>query len=131
MAIVFLFNVLVVRKNEIDAKYPGGLAQFRLDWMTKPKRWREDEHLLFQSSMGGDFFKNVTERLRSLGVKVLLTDESVPPAKVVERCGWLDWDIYERLVHKSPDGFVQTHEVARFWLRGTEPGDTADFRPPK
>ena len=98
--------------------------------MIKPKRWREDEYVLFQSSMGGSFFKDVTERLRSLGVDVLLTDESVPPAKIVERCDWLEWDIYERR-DKSPNGFVQTYEVPRFWLRGTEPGDTADFRPCK
>jgi hypothetical protein len=77
MAIVFAFNVLIVRKSEIDPQFPGGLAQFRLDWITRPRRWREDEYLLVQSSMGFDF-RDVAERSKALGVEVLVTDESVP-----------------------------------------------------
>ncbi|MBZ5684711.1 MAG: hypothetical protein LAP86_06730 [Acidobacteriia bacterium] len=127
MAIVFAYNVMVARKSEIGAKYPGGLAQFRSDWVTRPGRWREDEHLLVQSSMGGSDFRDVTERLNALGVDVLLTDQSVPPDENVKRCEWLDWDVYKRWEFKLPNGFVQTHKVARHWLRGTEPGDTAEF----
>lgn len=127
MAIIFLFNVMVVRKGEIDAKYPGGLARFRAECMPKPGQWREDEHLLAQSSMGGGFVQ-VGERLKLLGVDVLFTNESMPPAENVKRCGWLDWDVYEHLEIKSPDGSVRIHEVPRHWLRGTEPGQTADFR---
>ena len=130
MAIIFLFNVMVVRKNEIDTKYPGGLTQFRSDWMKRPRRWREDEHLLACSSMGFDF-KDAGERLRALGVELLVTDESVPPEENVKLCSWLAWDIYERIEIKSPGGFVQIHEVPRHWLKGTEPGETSDFRPPK
>ena len=127
MAIIFLFNVMVARKSEVDAKYPGGMTQFRSEWMVKPGRWREDGHLLVCSSMGGGF-RDVAERLKALGVDVLITNESVPPAENVGRCGWLDWDVYERREIKSGDGFVQVHEVTRHWLRGTEPGKTMDFR---
>jgi hypothetical protein len=130
MAIIFAFNVMIVRKSEIDAQYPGGLAQFRLDWITRPKRWREDEYLLVQSSMGSGF-RDVAERLKALGVDVLVTNESVPPGENVKRCSWLDWDVYERREIRSPSGFVQVHEVTRHWLRGTDPGETPDFSPPR
>lgn len=128
MAIVFAYNVMVVRKSEIDAQYPGGLAQFRLDWMKRRGLWREDEYLLVRSSMGSDF-RDVAERLKALGVDVLVTDESVPPGENVKRCSWIDWDVYERREIRSPSGFVQVHEVARHWLRGTDPGETTDFTP--
>jgi hypothetical protein len=127
MAVIFLFNVIVVRKSEVDAKYPRGLSQFRLDWMPKPRRWREDHHLLAHSSMGGK--EEVVDRLRALGVDVLTTNESVPPAENVKRCSWLDWDICERIEKKLPDGSIHFHDVPRHWLRGTEPGETMDFRP--
>jgi hypothetical protein len=130
MAIIFWFNVVVARKSEIEAKYPGGLAQFRSEWMPKPRLWREDNHLLARSAMGAEL-KDVAERLKSLGVDVLTTNESVPPAENVKRCGWLDWDVYERREIKSPNGFVQVHEVTRHWLKGTEPGETFDFGPKK
>jgi hypothetical protein len=128
MAIIFLFNMIVVRKSEVLAKYPGGLAQFRLDWMPKPRRWREDHHLLAYSSMGG-VKEEVVDRLRALGVDVLTTTELVPPAENVKRCPWLDWDICERIERMLPDGSIQFHDVPRHWLRGTEPGETLDFRP--
>ena len=127
MAIVFLFNVMVARKVEIDSKYPGGMPQFRSDWLARPpERWCEDEHLLAFSSMGF-YFKNVADRLRSLGIDVLITDESVPPSENVKRCSWIEWDIHEKHEHKSPDGFVQVHEVPRHWLRGSPPGELAVF----
>jgi hypothetical protein len=126
MAIVFAFNVMIIRKSEIDAQYPGGLAQFRLDWITRPGQWRQDEYLLVQSSMGL-LSRDVAERLKALGVDVFLTDESVPPSENVKRCSWLDWDVYERREIRSPSGFVHVHEVARHWLRGTDPGETTDF----
>jgi len=39
MAIVFAYNVMVVRKSEISAKYPGGLAQlpFSMELRTDSK----------------------------------------------------------------------------------------------
>jgi hypothetical protein len=130
MAIIFAFNVMIVRKSEIDARYPGGLAQFRLDWITRPGRWREDDYLLVQSLMGSGF-RDAAERLKALGVDVLVTNESVPPDENVKRCSWLDWDVYERREIRSPSGFVQVHEVTRHWLRGTDPGETTDFSPPR
>jgi hypothetical protein len=130
MAIVFAFNVMIVRKSEIDAQYPGGLAQFRLDWIERPRRWREDEYLLVLSSMwGGSEFRDLAERLKALGVDVLFTDESVPPGENVKRCSWLDWDVYERREIRLPSGDVMVHEVVRHWLRGTDPGETTDFTP--
>jgi hypothetical protein len=92
MAIIFACNVMVVRKSEIDGKCRGGMTRFRSDCMVKPGRWREDDHLLVSSSMGGDF-KEVAERLKSLGVDVLITDESVPPVENVKGCGWIEWDV--------------------------------------
>src|SRR5215831_4769535 len=131
MAIIFSCNAMVVRKSEIDGKYRGGMARFPSDYMVKPGRWREDDHLLVYSSMGGDF-KEVAERLKSLGVDVLITDESVPPVENVKRCGWIEWDVYERHEIKSREGaIVQVHEVTRDWLRGTGPGETFDFGPQK
>jgi hypothetical protein len=55
MAIIFLFNVMVVRKGEVETMYPGGLAQFRSDWVVRPGHWRDDEHLLAYSSKGFEF----------------------------------------------------------------------------
>jgi hypothetical protein len=31
IAIVFEFNVMLAPKSEIDSKYPGGVAEFRVD----------------------------------------------------------------------------------------------------
>jgi hypothetical protein len=73
--------------------------------------------------------EDVVDRLRALGVDVLTTTELVPPAENLKRCPWLDWDICERIERKLPDGSIQFHEVPRHWRRGTEPGETLDFRP--
>jgi hypothetical protein len=129
MAIVFAFNVMIVRKSEIDAQYPGGLAQFRLDWIARSRRWREDEYLLVLSSMGTEDFRDLAERFKALGVDVFFTNESVPPSENVKRCTWLDWDVYERREIRLPSGEVMVLEIPRHWLRGTDPGETTDFTP--
>src|SRR5208337_2052134 len=61
MAIIFEFNVIVARKAEIDAKYPGGLAHFRVKWLARPPdRWCEDEHLLPSARWEGTTAKFAT-----------------------------------------------------------------------
>lgn len=61
MAIVFGFHVTVVRKVEIDSKYPGGLDRFHSERMRG--WWFEDKHLLVCSSMGS-FDTNFVDRLK-------------------------------------------------------------------
>jgi hypothetical protein len=127
MAIVFIFNVLVARKAEIDSDYPGGLVQFRSDWLVRPiERWCEDEHLIAFSSMGSHF-ESVASRLKSCGIDILQTDESVLPAIVAACCPWLDWDIHDKIERKVGDDEVWIQEIPRFWLKGHEPGEVAVF----
>jgi hypothetical protein len=125
MAIILQFNVMLARKEEIGRIYLGGLAQFRQDWLNKrSENWCEDEHLLAFSSMGWSL-KEVAGKLQSLGVDLLQTDQTVKPAEVMSRCGWLDWDVYERIDRKLPEGTIFEQEVVRYWLRGSAPGEVA------
>jgi hypothetical protein len=127
MAIIFQFNVMLARKAEIDHKYPGGLPQFRCDWLVRPvERWCEDEHLLAFTSMG-PYFQEVAARLISFGIDVLQTNETIPPAEIVSRCDWLDWDVHHRTERKLPGGSSFAQEVIQYWLKGTEPGEVAHF----
>jgi hypothetical protein len=126
MAIILAFNVLVARKTEIDEKYPGGGSQFRSDWLKK-KWWCEDEHLIAFSAMG-PYLNEVAEQLKSLRVDILQTNESVPPAEIVARCGWLDWDVHGRRERRDAKGevcFIQ--EIPKHWLKGSAPGDVAPW----
>ena len=119
MAIIIEFNVIVSRKTEIDAKYPGGLAQFRADWLVRPpERWGEDEHLLGFCSMAG-YYENVGKRLLACGIDVFETSEGEDPEHIVSRCGWLGCD-----VQSWDDG-----HFVRCWLKGCEPGEVAPFMP--
>ncbi len=127
MAIIFEFNVIVARKAEIDAKYPGGLAHFRVKWLARPPdRWCEDEHLLAFSSMGG-YYSQVHDDLRAAGIDVLEADELVRPEQITARCGWLDWSIHSREERVTPTG-VTLLNVVQYWLRGTEAGEVAQFK---
>jgi hypothetical protein len=127
MAIIFQFNVIVARKAAIDAKYPGGLAQFRVQWLAKPpERWCEDEHLLAFTSMGA-YYGRVRDDLRAAGIDVLETNETVPPGQIISRCGWLDWNIHHKLERAHPGGSTVL-DVVQYWLRGSEPGEVAQFR---
>lgn len=128
MAIIFQFNVIVARKAEIDAKYPGGLAQFRLRWLAKsPERWCEDEHLLAFTSMGAHY-GGVRDDLRAEGIDVLETNETVPPAQIISRCGWLDWNIHHKLERAFPGGVRVSLDVVQYWMRGSEPGEVAQLK---
>lgn len=124
MAVMLEFNVILVRKSELDAKYPGGLGQFRIDWLVKPpERWCEDEHLLGFSSMGG-YYSNVRSRLLSCGADVLDCSEADTPAQMKSRCNWLDCD--SAPIRTAPIGATGSWGI-RYWLRGSEPGEIARF----
>jgi hypothetical protein len=59
MAIVLECNVMIFRKTEIEAEYRGGLNQFRIDWLVKPReRWCEDLSRVSSSSMGPTLTKS-------------------------------------------------------------------------
>jgi len=124
MAIIFLFNVMVIRKSEINSKYPGGLAHFLDDWLAKKHMdpWCEDEHLIAFSSMVG-IWGGVEAELRSLGIDVLCASQNTSPHEICSCCDWLDWDIYERIDRELQDGTIFSQEVERYWLKGTEPGE--------
>lgn len=126
MAIIFEFNVIVVRKMEIDAKYPGGLAHFRSQRLAlPPDRWCEDEHLLAFSSMGS-YLREVGDSLRAAGVDVLETNETEPPERIMLRCGWLERNVKSTVKRPMPKGSM-TLSIVQYWLRGTEPGEVAQF----
>jgi hypothetical protein len=124
MAIGFDFNVIVARKAEMESKYPGGLSQFRIDWLAKPpERWCEDEYLLTFSSMGA-YYDKVRDQLRSHGIDVLETSEARTPEEIKLRCDWLDGD--SEALGPVPVGATGSYGI-RYWLKGTEPGETAQF----
>jgi len=126
MAIILVFNVMLARKAEIDAKYPGGLAQFRNDWLVKPpERWCEDEHLLGFSSMG-NYFEQVLTRLLDCGTDVCVTNETVLPEQIISKWDWIECDVGTRDRRADPPGAGAGYMV-RYWLKGTEPGETAVF----
>ncbi len=128
MAIILEFNVILSRKAEIDAKYPGGLAQFRIDWLAKPpERWCEDEHLLGFSSMAG-YYEKVGKRLLANGIEVCETSEAEDPEHIASRCGWLECDAQSRDNRLIPKGAGAGYLV-RYWLKGSEPGNVAPFMP--
>src|SRR5262249_2532301 len=71
MAILLRFNLFVARKSSIEAKYPGGLEQFRADWMNdrpgeKPNG--EDGHLVGCCTMGW-YYADVMEKLIACGLE--------------------------------------------------------------
>ena len=70
MAIALAFNFLVIRKTAISEKYPGGIEQFRKDWL-KPRPRRaptgEDDHLFGFYSMGS-YYQDVVDRLFEVGI---------------------------------------------------------------
>ncbi len=124
MAIILAYNALVVRKAEIENRYQGGLAQFRNDWMSK-QWWCEDEHLCAFSSMGA-FRKGFIDQLKVDGIDFLAVSESVPPAEIVTRCGWLDWCVHEKRERRDSKGnLLLVQEIPKHWLKGSEPGDVA------
>ena len=125
MAIEFVFNVIVARKSEIDANYPGGFVQFGVDWLVKPpERWCEDQHLIAFSSMG-NYFQAVYSSLVACGVDVLTSNESKPPGEVVSRWNWLAVDTRE-CRRDLPDGSVIVFDIPRYWLKGEQPGETVN-----
>ena len=115
MAIVLEFNVILARKTEIEAKYPGGMSQFSLDWLTKPpERYCEDEHLVGFSSMGS-YYNKVILCVQTHGIEVFQTSETEKPEDMKRRCEWIDNDYHPPMI--------------RCWLKGTEAGNVARFLP--
>jgi hypothetical protein len=123
MAIIPEFNVLIVRKAEIEQRYIGGLSQFRHEWLLSRKQWCEDDHLIAFSSMANGC-ADIAASLRASGIDVLETNETVRPQEMVSRCSWLKGGIHETIEHPLPNGTTLSHEVFKYWLRGHEPGDT-------
>ncbi len=126
MAIIPEFNVLIVRKEEIEQRYVGGLSRFRHEWLLSRKRWCEDDHLIAVSSMGKDF-ADIAATLRAAEIDVLETNETVRPQEMASRCSWLEGGIHEVIEHALPNGTLLSHDVFKYWLRGSEPGDVIRF----
>jgi hypothetical protein len=113
LAIVLEFNVIIVRKIEIQEKYPGGLAQFREDWLVKPpERCCEDADLVAFSSMGW-YFDKVFDRVKGLAIDVCATSQSFDSDAARDSCAWIEWSRQGPLV--------------RCWLKGSEAGPDERF----
>ena len=115
MAIALEFNVILARKTEIEAKYPGGLSQFSLDWLIKPpERYCEDDHLIGFSSMAS-YYDKVLHSMQTHGIEVFVTSESEELEDMKRRCEWINNDYHPPMI--------------RCWLKGTEAGKVARFHP--
>lgn len=111
MAIQLLFNFIVARQFEIDAKYPGGWAKFKSDWVTNPERkpGLADEHLVAYSSMGSDD-SDVFAELARFQISVAAGSAGAGSDPAVD---WLETGVL--------------NEGSIGWLKGTEPGEVAWF----
>jgi len=110
MGIQLQFNVLLIRKAEIDQRYPGGLKQFRVErtnFDTEP--YCEDEHLVACSSMGGYYWK-LAKHVMTFGISVCEASEHSGP------CGNCDW-----LETEGPPGWKVS------WLKGMPQGEVVSF----
>lgn len=104
---------VVVRRSVLDAKYPGGAAQYRLDCPNGT--FCEDEHLTRVGFMTPEDVGVYITRLEREGL-IFFVDGSVVDIAVVDQhigptahCDWLAGGKY-------PDGY------SAVWLAGTQPG---------
>jgi len=106
MAIVIRFNLVVFPKASIEANYPGGLSQFRADWVGSA----EDDHLIAFTDMARHTIEDAltTEVFKSLPVAF-----GHGLKGIVHGGDFLSWTAWCGII--------------LCWLKGTLPGDAADF----
>jgi hypothetical protein len=106
VAIVIRFNVVVFPKAAVEAGYPGGLTRFRSDWTGS----EEDEHLIAFTDMARHPIEDAltTEPFRRLPVAFGHALNGIVHGG--DFLSWAEWC-----------------GVILCWLKGTPPGDAADF----
>jgi len=97
MAIAVSFGFLIIRKSSIDNKYPGGITQFRQDWLPRRRNrplTGEDEDLFGFYSMGGGM-RPLIDSLEEAGFSTIETQPSPDLAfgtitdSFLASCDWL------------------------------------------
>jgi hypothetical protein len=120
MAIAMEFFNIIVPKDVIVAKYPGGLAQYRKDG---GPTFLEDEYLTRGGAMNWFDVEMIIRQLAKFGIRYL--DESGKSLDIVvvdmingprTPCDWIDFD--------------NADEGPRCWLRGTVPGKLSKLNRP-
>ncbi len=125
MAIVLVFNVMIANKAGIETRYPGGFGQFRIDWLDRVP-WCDDGQLVAVSSMGG-YPAGMCESLKAHEVDFLMSDETQPCEEILSRCTWLDGGLHEVIHRELPGGKSFAQEIFKYWARGSEPGQVAEY----
>jgi hypothetical protein len=118
MSVVLNFNYIVLRKSEIETRYPGGLQSFRTEWIPESlgNEVKEDQHLISLITMGGGL-DSLGEKLWETGLLVegKLSSTAVFVGTDVcgygTGCGWLEFG--------EEEGFLVC------WLRGGDRGSLA------
>ena len=106
MAIVIRFNLLVFPKAAVEAGYPGGLTRFRSDWIGS----EEDEHLI---AFCDAVRHPIEDALTTEAFKRLPVAFGHGTKGIVHGGDFLSW--------------AEWCGVIVCWLKGTTPGDAADF----
>jgi len=86
MAIVLECINVIVRKTTLEAKYPGGLAQYTVDCPNMT--FREDEHLTRVGFMDGDEAHDFAKSLENNGLvykRTLIPNEKIDILKLLLR----------------------------------------------
>lgn len=83
------FINLIIPKAILEAKYAGGLAQYRLDMPANSVT--EDEHLTRFGAMDWNVIENVTEMLNTHGLDY--ESGRSDDFTVVEPLHWLTWEV--------------------------------------
>jgi len=127
MTVAVSFGFLIIRKSSIENQYPGGITQFRQEWIPKQRKrpvTGEDEHLFGFYSMGGGT-SLLIEKLKSVGFS---TEETQPSPDLVfgtvttgllAPCDWLQ---IEELA--EPLGGREPFMVC--WLVGSKRGEIVE-----
>ncbi len=111
MAIQLSSIIILIRKSEIDEKYPGGLDRFRSDWTVLPTACCEDDHLVAFSFIG-HYYAGIEESCKEFDIAVAVGSEE---GGVAEEYDWLETGV--------------TGESPICWLKGTESGEIVRFSP--
>lgn len=119
MAIQLSSITILIRKSEIDEKYPGGLDRFRSDWMIVPTAFCEDDHLA-AFSFRGHYYFGIEESCKEFDIAVAVGSEA---AGFGEECDWLEKGV--TVDEQDPT----SGESPICWLKGTDPGEIVRFGP--